>query len=287
VTAAKARASRPTAVLRISGMRRSETIAAAYFVYLLVPVAAAMISPRRKAGLAGAALVVVALTWALGTLPRQPPWTIVRDWTPGVLLLAGYWLPGALFTSPNLAAEARLLGLDRRVFGTALEGAPFRSVPPYIRGYLELMYLFCYPLVPVALALIYRGSDPSRAAHVDSFWSTVLLSVYACYGLLPWIPTRPPRALEPAAPANGIRRLNSLVLRHASVQVNTFPSGHVAAAVAATIEVARHTAWGGAAIGIVAASIAAAAVVGRYHYLADVVLGAMVAFGAACIVHAT
>jgi len=260
-------------------MRRSELIAAAYFLYLLVPVAVSGLARPRQLRLGGIALGAVVFTCLLAVLPQRAPWTVVRDWSPGVLLLAGYWLPGALFTSPDLNAERRLLALDRALFGTA----PFRRVPSYIRGYLELMYLFCYPLVPLALAVIYRAGDPGRSMHVDSFWSTVLLSVFACYGLLPWIPTRPPRALEPPIPLGGMRRLNSFVLRHASVQVNTFPSGHVAAAVAAAIEVGRHTAWGGAAFGVIAVSIAAAAVVGRYHYLADVVLGAIVALGAAWI----
>jgi hypothetical protein len=266
-------------------MRRSETVAAVYFLYLILPVAVAAISRRRKIQLAGAALGLVAFTSVLAALPPRAGWTIVRDWAPGVLLLAGYWLPGALFRWPNLQAESRLLALDRRVFRTAPGDVPFREIAPYVRGYLELAYLFCYSLVPLALALIYRGSNPTRAGDVDSFWSTVLVSVFICYGLLPWIPTRPPRALEPALPLRGIRRLNSLVLRHASVQVNTFPSGHVAAAVAATIEVARHSAWGGAAVGVVAASIAAAAVVGRYHYLADVVLGGIVALVSAWVIH--
>jgi hypothetical protein len=267
-------------------MRRSESVAAVYFLYLMVPLAAAAIPQRRKPRLAAATAGLVAVTWVLGALPARLPWTVVRDWVPGVLLVAGYWLPGALVTSPNLHLEAKLRALDRRVFGAALCDVPFQRVPPFIRGYLELMYLFCYPLVPVALALIYRGSDPARTAGVDSFWSTVLLSVFACYGLLPWIPTRPPRAIEPPGPPSRIRRLNSLVLHHASVQANTFPSGHVAAALAATIEVARHAAWSGVAVGFVAASIAAAAVVGRYHYLADVVLGALVAIVSAWIIGA-
>jgi hypothetical protein len=264
-------------------MRRSEVIAGAYFLYLLVPVAVSGLPRPRKLQLAGITLAVVAFTGLLAALPDRVPWTIVRDWGPGVLLLAGYWLPGALFTSPNLNAERRLLAVDRAMLGVAPGEAPFQRMPAYIRAYLELMYLFCYPLVPLALAMIYRASAPSRAADADSFWSTVLLAVFACYGLLPWIQTRPPRALEPPIPLSGMRRLNSFVLRHASVQVNTFPSGHVAAAVSAAIEVGRHTAWGGVVLGVVAVSIAAAAVVGRYHYLADVVLGAIVALGAAWI----
>src|SRR6516164_6242992 len=142
-------------------MRRSEVIAAVYFIYLLVPVAVSAVPRPRKLRLAGITLAVAVFTCLLAALPQHFPWTVVRDWSPGVLLLAGYWLPGALFTSPNLNAERRLLAVDRAMFGTAPGEAPFRNVPWYIRGYLELMYLFCYPLVPLALAMIYRTNDPS------------------------------------------------------------------------------------------------------------------------------
>ena len=66
-----------------------------------------------------------------------------------------------------------------------------------VREYLELMYLFCYPLVPIAFGVVYLASGGAGVDSVlptDRYWSIVLLSSYLCFGVLPWIPTRPPRA---------------------------------------------------------------------------------------------
>jgi membrane-associated phospholipid phosphatase len=141
---------------------------------------------------------------------------------------------------------------------------------------LELSYLLCYPLVPLAFAaMVFWNGSP------DHFWTTVLLAVFACYGLLPWLPTRPPRTLPSETEAldrpSIFRRFNIAVLGRASIQVNTFPSGHVAAALAAALAVGQVHPLVGGAIALLSVSIAVAAVVGRYHYAADVVLGAAVA----------
>jgi membrane-associated phospholipid phosphatase len=153
---------------------------------------------------------------------------------------------------------------------------------PVLRDYLELAYLLCYPLVPMTFGVMYfiAPNDVARASMADRFWSPVLLGVFMCYGLLPWLPTRPPRAFlsdDAAFPMSRVRRLNHLVLRHASIQVNTFPSGHVAAALAAALAVRDVSPVTGLILGVLALSIAVAAVLGRYHYLADVILGALAA----------
>jgi membrane-associated phospholipid phosphatase len=67
------------------------------------------------------------------------------------------------------------------------------------------------------------------------------------------------------------------VLDRASVQWNTFPSGHTAASVAAALAVAGHSLVAGMVLGLVAVSIAIGSVVGRYHYAADAIAGVSVA----------
>jgi membrane-associated phospholipid phosphatase len=114
---------------------------------------------------------------------------------------------------------------------------------------------------------------------LDTFWSVVLLAAFACYGLLPWLPTRAPRAVEPPGHEmrSSIRRLNLAVLNRASVQWNTFPSGHTAASLATALAVGIHMPLAGVVLAVVALSIAAGSVVGRYHYAADAIIGAAVA----------
>jgi membrane-associated phospholipid phosphatase len=118
--------------------------------------------------------------------------------------------------------------------------------------------------------------------RASGFWSVVLLASFVCYGLLPWLPTRAPRALEPnpACARSSVRRLNAAILDRASVQWNTFPSGHTAASLATALAVGRHDPLAGVVFGVVAASIAVGSVVGRYHYAADAVAGALVAIAA-------
>ena len=67
------------------------------------------------------------------------------------------------------------------------------------------------------------------------------------------------------------------VLNRASVQWNTFPSGHTAASLATALAVAGDIPVAGVVFGVVAVSIAAGSVVGRYHYAADALAGAVVA----------
>jgi hypothetical protein len=254
-------------------VRRSEWIAVGYFVYLLLPIWLRG-APAGRIRLTVSTVAAAGSAFVLSTLPDAGVWRVVRDWAPGVLLLVGYWLPGKLFTVPDRRLEGWLLESDRRWARPLL--AADAEMPRLFREFLELSYLLCYPLVPLAFAtMVFWNGSP------DHFWTTVLLAVFACYGLLPWLPTRPPRALPSETEAldrpSIFRRFNIAVLGRASIQVNTFPSGHVAAALAAALAVGQVHPLVGGAIALLSVSIAVAAVVGRYHYAADVVLGAAVA----------
>ena len=144
-----------------------------------------------------------------------------------------------------------------------------------VRELLEASYAGVYLLIPVALFvhLWYSVSpDPNR------FWSVVLITDFICFGMLPWVQTRPPRALEGVDPwRSRLRRFNLRLLGSTSIQVNTFPSGHAAEAVVAALLVLDAPA---AIVGLMllaAFAVSAGAVLGRYHYLADAVAGWIVA----------
>jgi membrane-associated phospholipid phosphatase len=70
------------------------------------------------------------------------------------------------------------------------------------------------------------------------------------------------------------------VLRHGSIQVNTFPSGHAAGSVATALAVAAVSPAAGVIFGVIAAGIVIGSVVGRYHYAADSLAGVLVAVAA-------
>ena len=177
----------------------------------------------------------------------------MRLWLGHAYLIAGYRLPALLVAAgtrptddvcrpgaaashddraadPATAFESWLVRTDRRWF-------PFRFTrPAWATHALELAYLFCYLLVPSAFVFIWLTASIPDA---DRFWTAVLLAGFACYGLLPWLVSPPPRVrhVELAEAAGGLRRLNLQILGRASHGFNTFPSGHVAVSVAAALAV--------------------------------------------------
>lgn len=237
-------------------------VAAAYFAYLAA-LAIARHKPR-PAILSVAALPSILLIGMPHIMPL-------------VYLLVGYWLPALLVREPDARLEGRLLELDRALFGADGLARFGQRAPLALIEYLEGAYLLCYAVVPAGYAcLLLAGHD---AEAIDRFWAAVLLAAFMCYGLLPWLPTRAPRAVEPASGAarSSIRQLNLAVLNRASVQWNTFPSGHTAASLATALAVASYMPLAGVVLGVLAISIAAGSVVGRYHYAADAIAGAAIA----------
>lgn len=263
-------------------MRASIAVGVVYFLYLGV-VARFRVMPdwrRHQLGLTGTALTLAGVAFHL--LPDSAWRALLLDWLPGVYLLVGYWLPAQLPPRPAPRLGAWLLRADCRLFAAGLRRA-IQVAPRALLEYLEACYLCCYVVVPAALAWLYAAGQSGEA---DRFWTAVLLAALPCYGLLPWMETRPPRRIEPASAIDArgltVRRANLLVLDRASVGANTFPSGHAAASLAAALAVGAVTPAAGAAFAVVAVSISVASVVGRYHYALDAVFGmaaALVAYG--------
>jgi len=252
-------------------LRASEWITVAYFAYLAC---AAAVVPgvsrqnRRRVIVTAIPVVIAVITLAAFGMSAD----VWRDWMPLLYVLPGYRLPALLVTGLDLAFERRLLTLDRWLgFENIGERAP-RS----LLGFLELAYLFCYPMIPIGFICVYAAGLRGES---DRFWTAVLLAMFGCYGMLPWIPTRPPRVIESATirVPGIVRRVNLRVLGVASVQLNTFPSGHVAAALATALAVYACLPCVGFVLGLLALAVTAGTVVGRYHFAADALAGAALA----------
>jgi hypothetical protein len=199
--------------------------------------------------------------------------SLIRDWLPAPLMLMVYWQVGRFFTGPNEGFQSKLAKLDGKILGIVLRDGSSSWNSIWIANYLELAYLFCYPLIPLGLAILYATG---LRRHADEYWATVLPCAYLCYVSLPFFPTLPPRMLpqdrwSKVWPSR-IRALNLWILRHASIQVNTFPSAHVASTMAASIVLLHIVPWAGFVFLCISISIAVGAVVGRYHYAADALL---------------
>lgn len=226
----------------------------------------------------------------LASLPNSAIWRVVRDWAPGVFLLVGYWIPGLFYVAPNARLERWLRRVDSRLFafqGVAAIGA---RAPRLVLEALELSYFSCYALVPGIFAILYwhpnagavLGVTPSGDPTLGiRFWTTVLTSEFMCYGLLPWLPSRPPRTLESESPIDRrglfVRRVNLWVLGRVSVQVNTFPSGHVAGSLIAALIAWQAVPVVGAAALVLALLVTVSTFIGRYHYAADAAFGVLIA----------
>jgi hypothetical protein len=265
-------------------MRSSEVVALAYFAYLAGAAWRAEIAPARRWQVTAIAAAIIGLVLVLALVLGDARVGFFRDWLPITYILVGYWLPVLLTRAPNAKLERWLLDLDDRLLWRAGVWPWIERAPRAWLEYFELSYLLCYPLVPAAFAALYFGG---RFEQADRFWTAVMLAVYSCYGLLPWLPTRAPRAVEGPGAVDrrrpAIRALNLRVLQHGSVTWNTFPSGHAAGGVSAALSVMVDMPIVGAALLLLAISIMIGSVLGRYHYAADAMAGAAVAIAATLV----
>lgn len=264
-------------MIDLSQLLTSEWITCAFFAYLVILSRVLRLGGRRWPRVLATGVVCIAVIVMVSQLRPSPALRIARDWLPAVYLVQGYWLCGLFFRRPMRAVEARLLGVDRTLFRVAHVATFVTRGPRLILEFFEFAYLLVYPLVPMSVGIfLLVGGRP----EIDRYWVAILLAGYGCYGMLPWIQTRPPRSIEHVWNSRyqqlWFRRLNLIVLRQGSVQVNTFPSGHASVAWAAALAVGTMHPGGGAALMVLALSITIATVLGRYHYAVDSVLGMII-----------
>ena len=205
-----------------------------------------------------------------GASARVPLPDFPRIWIlPPLLLLCAYWTSGGLFVAPMLTFERQLLRADAALYIDRIAAV----MPRGVAEFLEFAYSGIYLIIPIALLVaLSTGED------ADHFWNVILLTDYICFGFLPLIQTRPPRAFRTGSPWRSTwRRVNLSMLNAASIEVNTFPSGHAAEALAAALIVSNAPVPIGALMYFSAFAISAGAVFGRYHYALDALAGWAVA----------
>jgi membrane-associated phospholipid phosphatase len=265
-----------------ASMRPAEIVTLASSLFLVLVGCVQRISPRQMRPIAGLALLCAALIFATQALAVRLPQSaaVVGDWLPCLLILLVYWQAGNFFADHSESLQGWLQEFDRRRLGTLLEDWSKHWSRTWLGSYFELAYLFCYLMIPAGVGILYWAHQ--RAA-INVYWALVLPASYLCYLVIPFAQTLPPRLLDGTLPAPSssqkIRAFNLLIMRHASIHLNTFPSGHVAATMAAALVLLRYVPAAGALFLFMAVSIAIGAVLGRYHYVLDVILGAALPFG--------
>ena len=254
----------------------SEWIIIGFFLYLIILARLRPLSGHQRGRVVLVGLVCTSLALMLSQLRLSPILHLARAWLPAIYVLQGYWLSGLFFRMAMSDVEEHLLDLDRWLFRMTKLTELLTKGPRIVLEYFELTYLLAYFFVPASFALFCWLGFREEA---DNFWTAILIASYGCYGILPWIQTRPPRSLELDSPldARGLlfRRANLFILKHGTVQVNTFQSGHASAIVAAALALVLVDPVIGAVLMVLAVSLIGATVLGRYRYAADTVLGAM------------
>ena len=259
---------------------RWEWIAVAYYAYLTI---VSFVDRRFVRARAGAVAATAVWCAVLGLRPFggdafAPDTVAFTLLVPLAVLLGGYWLSGLFFVTANSRLEKWLVAIDDRLIRRPGILAAYESSPRIVHEVAEMAYLLVYLVIPAGIAVLTLGG---RADAVPRFWAVVLLAEFISYGMLPWLQTRPPRAVEnDRHPGSTLRRFNGAILSRGSIQVNTLPSGHAAGAVATALAVGDAMPLAGAVFLLLAAAIVAATMVGRYHYLIDSFLGVVVAVAA-------
>jgi hypothetical protein len=262
-------------------LRVSEWIIVFYAGYLLTLLLFRPLPRSSRIALLVVASAIVGGVLLTAGLPDSRVTRAFRTWLPLLYMLVCYWLTGLYFVDPQPEFESRFAAFDRRV-REWLGAATFdKTAPRALLELLEACYLSCYVMVPAGmLAITLRGAGYAA----EGYLRTVLLSELCCYGMLPWIRTRPAWVLHPDSPLSKrrvlMRRVSLAVTRNASTCANTFPSGHAAGAVATALVVARVWPLAGAMFFVLALGIIAGSVVGEYHYAGDAVTGAAVGVAA-------
>jgi hypothetical protein len=258
-------------------VRTSEWLIVGYLAYLGTLAWIQPLPASRRRTVTLVAVADIAFVWWLSSV-RSPFGLLCRDWLPALQILMGYWLSGAFFLRPMAPIETWLASWDRRLFEEFGAGRLGSRGPRWLLEYLELAYLTVYLLVPLGFGVVYWSAAD---LDVDRYWTIVVGAELLCYAMLPWIQTRPPRALRLHAAIEdrrvAIHRLNALVLSLGSIQVNTFPSGHAAGAFATAFAVGTFVPAAFPVFLALAVSITIGSVIGRYHYAADSIAGVVVA----------
>jgi len=233
----------------------------------------------RVTALALIAVAAIALSqWLWRRLAPTASSSIVQDWLPVLLMLIPYWQIGEFFRGADATTQERLAAFDRRLFrwlGIQPSGISFGAG---ITTYFQLAYILVYPMIPLGLGALYfvgmRGA-------VDFYWVVVLLSINISFVITLFVSALPPRLLPDAErfilPRTILGVFNRVILNRAGIQAITFPSAHVASAMAAALVLLRVETWIGAIFLWIALSIAMATVVCGYHYAADVLLAMAIA----------
>ncbi len=269
-------------------MRRSEKLAAAFFLYtsglsIVLPVDPGI--TRTTLGVNALVLLGFVLLSRADALRRGLFLGVVRDWYPAPLMVLAYRELG-WFALPHAstALEEAWVVWDRWWLYDLGFKALIEAAGPLVPSLLEISYSLVYTTAPFALAALYICHKRER---VDAFLFTFLAAILSAYVLFPFFPSEPPRTVFPDADLptylTPFRRFNHGLLSGYGIHTSVFPSAHVSGSFSAALAMIRllpERKWVGRYLLVLAAMIATSTIYGRYHFLVDALAGLALAIAA-------
>jgi hypothetical protein len=250
----------------------SHQFAIAYFVLLTALAVFRPLPGRRRILTVGIAALMVAAIYAVSGTTGA-----LRDVFPLTIILVGYYVSGLLFARPSRSIEEWLTSWDRRILGDPTRA--FAAWPAWLLTALDIIYLGTFLTVPAGLLALWLAGEMQLADH---YWTIVMGSLLVCYAGTAIIHTRPPRTLE-RTHERANRTMQQVAFRaveNFTIGTNTIPSGHVAAPLAVGLALMQPLPLAGAVFLVLTVFITLACITGRYHFIIDCVLGAIVAMAA-------
>ncbi len=201
-----------------------------------------------------------------------------RDWLPLVVMISGYsWMGAVMDLTPVHSADARLALLDQAIFGVDPVEALQGFVTPALSEYLAFAYAFYAVLFPLVFGAF--SLEPTRDAFRETTFS-VCLGLAIAYVSYTLVPARGPvfsRSFTVPLDLYYVGSIKEALMDASRITYDCFPSMHTALSVVLLLALHRHTRRLFWAVLPVAGVIPFACVYLRYHYVVDVLAGAVLA----------
>jgi membrane-associated phospholipid phosphatase len=233
---------------------------------------------------------VIVIIISLAALQRRGRWwRIAHDWYPLFLFITAFEEVARLSLAfvPHWQ-DRYVIQIERALFSTAPTAWLNRHRGPIVTEFLEFGYFTFYWIMPVVGGLLYEGiwrASPSERSSPNQpfrIWmDATVLGYIVCFATYLLFPTEgpahtlmaPDSSLTAAGP---FHRLVLLIQRHGGVHGNAFPSGHIMASVVAYLAALKWQAKLAKWITVPLLLMCVGAVYDGYHYVSDIVAGAVV-----------